>query len=443
MDKFIVKGGIKLIGRTEVSGAKNVALKALVAACLTNEKVTIENVPLISDLTTMIDIINELGAEAGINDHKVIVRAKDFKKTKISLEEAAQVRTSAMFMVPLLVREGNAIIPNPGGCRIGARPIDRTIEGLRAMGAKISYKSSDGYFYMQTIDGLNGADYTFNKTTHTGTETLILAGALAKGKTILRNVAMEPEIDELIELLIKMGAKIKKTKKATIEIEGVSKLRGTTFTVGPDRNEAVTLAIAGIISKGDIFIEGIEKLPLDSFISKMKEIGAGVDVKKDGIRFYYKGQISASSIETSPYPAFMTDWQAPWAVLMTQAEGESIIHERVYESRFGYIEQLQKMGAEIKLFNPHVKNPDGFYNFNIEDDDPKNYHAARIKGKTPLHNGVVIISDLRAGATLVLAALAAVGESVILEVHHLDRGYEKLEERLNSLGAKIIRENEN
>src|SRR3989344_625052 len=254
---------------------------------------------------------------------------------------------------------------------------------------------------------------------------------------------MEPEIDELIELLIKMGAKIKKTKKATIEIEGVSKLRGTTFTVGPDRNEAVTLAIAGIISKVDIFIEGIEKLPLDSFISKMKEIGAGVDVKKDGIRFYYKGQISASSIETSPYPGFMTDWQAPWAVLMSQGEVESIIHERVYERRFGYIEQLQKMGAEIKLFNPHVKNPDGFYNFNIEDDDPKNYHAARIKGKTPLHNGVVIISDLRAGAALVLAALAAVGESVILEVHHLDRGYEKLEERLNSLGAKIIRENEN
>ncbi len=443
MDKFIVNGGKKLIGRTSVSGAKNVALKALVAACLTSQKVNIENIPLISDLLTMADIIKELGGEIKINNHSISIKVEDFKKTKIALESAAEVRTSAMFMAPLLARCKEAIIPNPGGCRIGARPIDRTIDGLREMGAEITYRSSDGYFYMKASNGLLGADYTFKKSTHTGTETLILAGVLAKGRTILRNTAQEPEIDELISLLNQMGAKIKKIDERTIRIDGVEKLKGATFRIGPDRNEAVTLAIAGIITKGDIFVEGVQDLALDSFIEKLQKIGAGVEIKDEGIRFFYKGKFKSVDVETSVYPGFMTDWQAPWAVLMTQAEGESIIHERVYESRFGYIGELQKMGAEVELFNPKVKNPDDFYNFNIEDDDPENYHAARIKGRTPLHNGVVTISDLRAGATLVLAALAAAGESVILEVHHLDRGYEKFEERLNSLGAKILRENEN
>lgn len=442
MDKFIVNGGKKLIGRTSVSGAKNVALKALVAACLTPQEVVIENIPLISDLLTMADIIQELGGNVEIKDHTTSVRVEDFKKTKIALETAAEVRTSAMFMVPLLARRGEAVIPNPGGCRIGTRPIDRTVDGLAEMGVEITYKSSDGYFYMKAPNGLNGTDYTFKKSTHTGTETLILAGVAAKGLTILRNAAEEPEIDELISLLNQMGAKIKKTDGRTIKIQGVEKLSGTTFKIGPDRNEAVTLAIAGVITKGDVFIEGIQNLALGSFTAKLREIGAGVETKEDGIRFFYKGDIKAVDVETSAYPGFMTDWQAPWAVLMTQAQGEGVIHERVYESRFSYVGQLQKMGAEIELFNPEVKSPDDFYNFNIEDDTPKNFHAARIKGQTLLHNAVVTISDLRAGATLVLAALAARGESVILEVHHLDRGYEKFEDRLNNLGAEILREND-
>lgn len=440
MDKFIVNGGKKLSGATSVSGAKNVALKALVAACLTDEEVVIENIPLISDLLIMTDIIEELGGNTGIEDHRIVVHVPQFKKTKIALERAVEVRTSALFMSPLLGRMGEAVIPNPGGCRIGARPIDRTIDGLRVMGVDVVYKSSDGYFYMKVRDGLHGADYTFKKSTHTGTETLILVAVLAKGKTILRNAAQEPEIDELIELLIKMGAKIKKTDKRTIEIEGVKKLSGTRFTIGPDRNEAVTLAIAAIITKGDIFIKDIQNTDLSSFLEKMEEIGAGVERKTDGIRFFYKGEIKAVDIETGTFPSFMTDWQAPWVVLMTQAKGESIIHERVYESRFSYVSQLQKMGAHIELFNPEVENPEDFYNFNIEDDKAQNKHAARIKGPTSLHNAIVAISDLRAGATLVLAALAAQGESVILEVHHLDRGYEKFEDRLNNLGAQVIRE---
>ena len=439
MDKFIVNGGKKLIGRTQVSGAKNMALKALVAACLTEEEVIIENIPLISDLLTMIDIVEELGGAVSVSDHTISVRAFKFKKTKIALQRAAEVRTSAMFMAPLLARMREAVIPNPGGCRIGARPIDRTVEGLEKMGVNVKYKSSDGYFYMKVPSGLKGTDYTFKKSTHTGTETLILAAVLAKGKTILRNAAQEPEIDELISLLNQMGAKIKKTQERVIEIEGVGKLSGTRFEVGPDRNEIVTLAIAGIITKGDIFIDGVKNIDLLSFIEKMEEIGAGVERKENGIRFFYKEQIKAVDVVTSIYPGFMTDWQAPWVVLMTQAKGVCTIHERVYESRFSYVPELQKMGAEIELINPEVDNPGEFYEFNIEDDEPHNKHAAKIKGPTNLHNAVVSISDLRAGATLVLAALAAEGESVILEVYHLDRGYEKFEDRLSSLGADIKR----
>lgn len=439
MDKFIVNGGRRLKGEIQVSGAKNVALKALVAACLTEEEVVIENIPLISDLFVITDIIGDLGGEVDFQNHSVSINLKEFKTKKVALERAAEVRASALFMAPLLTRTGEAIIPNPGGCRIGARPIDRTIDGLRKMGADIEYRSQDGFFYMKAPNALKGIEYEFKKSTHTGTETLILAAVLAKGKTILSNAAEEPEIDELISFLNKMGAKVKRTKERMIEIEGVSKLSGAKLRIGPDRNEAVTLAVAAIITKGDVLVKGLVENDIAVFADKLEEVGAGVERKKDGIRFFHKGPLKSANIETSIYPGFMTDWQAPWAVLMTQANGVSTIHERVYESRFGYISELQKMGANIKLFNPSVDYPENVYEFNIEDDQPLNKHAAEIKGPTQLHNGVLMISDLRAGATLVLAALAAQGESVILEVYHLDRGYECFEDRLNSLGADIIR----
>lgn len=443
MDKFIVNGGKKLVGETSVSGSKNVALKALVAACLTAEEVIIDNIPLISDLLVMTDIIEELGGNIDREDHTIHIQIPEFKKERIALERAAEVRTSAMYMAPLLARNGEAVIPNPGGCRIGARPIDRTIEGLRKMGVEVEYKSSDGYFYMKAPNGLRGVEYEFNKSTHTGTETLIMAAVLAQGKTTLRNAAEEPEINELIDLLVKMGAKINKTGPRTIEIEGVKKLTGARFRISPDRNEIVTLAIAAIITKGDVTIKNIQDTDLSSFTEKMEDIGAGVEKKANGIRFFYKGEIGATDMETSIYPGFMTDWQAPWAVLMTQAKGTSVIHERVYESRFSYVPELKKMGADIELFNPEVTDPEKYYNFNIHDDMPGNKHAARIKGPVDLHNAVVTITDLRAGATLVLAALAAQGKTIILEVHHLDRGYERFEDRLNNLGAEIIRYEDN
>ncbi len=438
MDKFIINGGRKLEGTTQVSGAKNVALKAIVAACLTSEKVVIDNIPLIDDLFVMSEIIEELGGKIEIEGHSAFIQMEEFKTTKVTLERAAEIRTSAMFMAPLLARTGEATIPNPGGCRLGARPIDRTIEGLQKLGADIEYESEDGYFHAKT-SGLSGITYRFDKNTHTGTETLIIAATLAKGKTTLENAAQEPEIDELIAFINSMGGNIRRIEPRKIEIEGVENLHGTTFRIAPDRNEIVTLAIAAMVTKGDIFVEGVNKKGLEEFLEKLDEANGGYETKDDGIRFYYKGRLRAVNVTTNIYPGFMTDWQAPWTVLMTQAEGESTVHETVFENKLGHIADLKKMGAKVELFNPPVDNPEETYNFNSEDDSPEYFHAVRINGPTKLHNAVIGMLNLRAGAAVVLAALAAEGESVILEVHHLDRGYEKFEDRLNSLGAQIRR----
>lgn len=441
MEKFIINGGKGLSGTVSVSGAKNVALKALVAACLTDEEVVIENVPLISDFFIMTEIMKELGGRIEIAGHTAKVKVKKINKSKISLEKAAEIRTSAMFLAPLLARVGNAVIPNPGGCRIGARPIDRTIEGLKKMEADIFYNSNDGYFYLKATNGkkrLKGTNYEFAKNTHTGTETLLLTAVLAKGKTVLNNASAEPEVDELISFLNLMGAKVKRVRPRTIVIEGVENLHGAKFVIGPDRNEIATLAIAAIFTEGDIFIRDINKGHLLEFLEKLKSANGGFEVKTDGIRFYYNGKLKPTNVITSPYPGFMTDWQGPWSVLMTKAEGISTIHETVYENRFGYAEELRKLGARIELFNPKVIIPQKLYNFNLSDD--KGYfHGAKIYGPTSLHNGVVEILDLRAGATLVLGALGAQGETVVFGVEHLDRGYERFEERLKSLGADIKR----
>lgn len=444
MEKFIITGGKKLSGEVSVSGSKNVALKALIAACLTNEEVIVHNVPLISDFFIMTEIIEELGGKVSINNHTAKIRMEKFKSSKISLDKAASIRTSVMFLAPLLARMGQAIIPNPGGCRIGARPIDRVVIGLRKMGVEVRYKSKDGYFYAKTKNRqrLKGMSYSFEKNTHTGTETLLLVSVLSEGKTILENAAEEPEVDELINLLTKMGAHICRTAKRVIEIEGVEKLHGATFTIGPDRNEIVTFAAAALITQGDIFIKDAQKIDLSSFLDKLGLAGGGFEKKENGIRFYFTKQLQPTDVTTSPYPGFMTDWQGPWAVLMTKAHGVSIIHETIYENRFGYIDELKKMGAHVELFSPVVQDPKTFYNFNQSDDSKDYRHAAKITGPVKLHNGVVTISDLRAGATLVLGALAASGTSIVFGIEHVDRGYEEFEKRLKGLGAIIQRVSE-
>jgi len=341
-----------------------------------------------------------------------------------------------MFLSPLLIRTGKAIVPNPGGCRIGARPIDRTVDGLIKMGAAINYQSDDGFFYAETT-GLKGITYSFDKNTHTGTETLIIASVLAKGTTVLNNAAEEPEINELIDLLNAMGANIKRTGERTIEIVGVDVLHGATCTILPDRNEVVTWAVAAYVTKGDIFIEGAVTAGLEEFLEKLDEAGASYEVSEDGIRFFYERPLKATHIETRYYPGFMTDWQASWAVLMTQAQGESIIHETVFSNRFGYVKELKKMGAHIVSYDPDVADPESTYNFDIDEKSGK--HAIKITGPSQMHNAILSISDLRAGASLVIAALAATGETTIHGVHLIDRGYEKFVDKLVLLGANVIR----
>lgn len=438
MDKFVVVGGNKLTGNLRVSGAKNVALKALVAACLTSDEVIIHNVPLIADFFVMVDILKALGVDVVVTDHTISIKAHNFNGAAIPLDMAAKARTSAMFLGPLLARNNEAIVPNPGGCRLGARPIDRIIEGIEKMNAKIIYHSEDGYFHAKT-DGLTAIEYTFEKNTHTGTETLIIAAVLAKGTTVLKNAALEPEIDELITLLTAMGAKINRSGEREITIEGVEKLHGAEYVIKADRNEIVTFAIAALITKGDVYIEEAQTVDLDAFLECLDKVQAGYEKKENGIRFFYKGALLATDVTTEIYPGFMTDWQAPWAVLMTQAAGISVVHETVFENKLGYVNDLKRMGAKIALFNPEVENPEKLYNFNLADNAPEYFHAVRISGPTPLHNAVVKTLDIRAGAAVVLAALVAKGETTIHEVNRVDRGYENFEKRLSDLGANIHR----
>lgn len=437
MQKFIIHGGNKLLGEIKVSGAKNVAMKVILTGLLTDKPVLVRNVPFISSTFGTIQMVEDLGVKVNLDSaHTLTIRGENIKKYVVPLEGGLD-RTATMVLGPLLVRFGKAIVPNPGGCRIGRRPIDRHIEGLKAMGAKIKYR--DGYFHAQA-NGLKGTRFRFKSNTHTGTETLILAAVLAQGETVLENASEEPEVDDLIRLLNLMGAKIKRVGRRTIIISGVRRLEGAEFTIMPDRNEVVTFAIAAIASDGDLIIEGTQREYLKSFLAELDGAnGEWEPISSNKTRFYATKKLTSTQVVTRPYPGFMTDWQAPWVLFMTQAHGVSIVHESVFEDRFGYINELRKMGAKIKFFNPVVDNPEEFYNFNWADRKKENLQAVRIWGPVKLHNAVLEVNDLRSGATLVLAGLLASGESIIRGVEHIDRGYENLERRLVSLGAKIKR----
>ena len=439
MDKFIIHGGVPLKGEIALAGAKNVALKILVASLLTDEEIIIHNVPLIRDVTLMLEVLGVLGVKHRRNGHTIHITHSHIHDAKVPLDVAARLRTSSMVMGPLLARYGVATTPNPGGCRLGARPIDRHISALSDMGADIHYHSDDGYFYAQTKE-LHGATIRFPKNTHTGTETLLLAAVLAKGKTVLENAAEEIEIDDLIACLNQMGANIKRKDPRTIIIEGVTSLHGTEYSIIPDRNEEVTFAIASVMTHGDIMVKNSTRANLGAFLDAYSQAGGKYEeVDTTTTRYFANGILRATDIVTQAYPGFMTDWQAPWAVLMTQAEGRSTIHETVFESRFSYVSELKKMGAAIEFFDPLVENPEAFYNFNWADRVEGNHQGISVTGPTALHNAVLSIEDLRAGATLVLAALTAGGESIVHGVEQVDRGYEKIEERLRALGARIER----
>ncbi len=439
MEKFIVSGPTVLHGDVTIAGAKNVALKAIVVSLLTEEPIILHNMPHIRDVLLMLEVVRSLGATATFEGNTVHILDGKTGSTTVPLEIGARLRTSSMVLGPMLSRYGKAMIPNPGGCRIGARPIDRHIEGLKAMGATIDYSSTDGFFHAEAKH-LHGADITFEKNTHTGTETLILAAVLADGTTVLRNAAEEVEIDDLISLLCAMGANIKRTEKREITITGVPKLHGTEFTIMSDRNEEVTFAIAAVVSKGKIVVHHSERRFLQEFLTVFEKAGGKFRAIDDTTtEYFYGGPLTAVDVTTGQHPGFMTDWQAPWAILMTQATGISTIHETVFENRFSYVEELKKMGATIEYFDPEVANPKEFYNFNFEDKAQDAHQAIRITGPTPLHNAITSMSDLRAGATVVLAAIIAQGKSYIHGVEQIDRGYEHIEERLRHLGASIDR----
>jgi UDP-N-acetylglucosamine 1-carboxyvinyltransferase len=339
-----------------------------------------------------------------------------------------------MFVGPLLSRCREVELSLPGGDRIGRRPLDRHIAGLEAMGAEVREAGQVVYVRSQ---GLKGTRYRFPKNTHTGTETLILAAVMAQGQTILENAAQEPEVDDLIRMLNQMGAKIQRVESRTIVIEGVSELSGTTYRVMSDRNEVVSFACMALATKGAVSIKPVDLGTVGAFLDQLKQIGAGYEVQDQILRVWYDGPLQATDIQTAPHPGIMSDWQPLLVTLLTQAQGTSVVHETVFESRFGYVKDLLRMGAQIELFNPPVANPQDFYNFNWEDERPEYQHAARIHGPTRLHGIETKVPDVRAGATLVLAALTAQGESRISGVEHIERGYEHLDERLQSLGARI------
>jgi len=417
MQKFVVTGGTPLHGEVDIAGAKNAVLKLMAAAALTDERCVLHNVPKISDVMIMREAMTDIGFDVRRSNSdalEITARAADW--LFVPLEAAMKMRSSFILLGPLLSRFGRVIISNPGGDRIGRRPVDLHVEAMRAMGARIEYKN--GYYFAEAPDGLRGARIEFPYITVMGTENALLAAVLARGTSVIENAAQEPETDDLVAMLCAMGARIERVAPHRLEVEGVDRLRGVEHRVMGDRLEAGTFAIAAAVTGGDVRVRGVAPRHLASFLDVLGAMGVPHEVTDDGLVVRAADGYRAADVETAPYPGFATDLQAPLAVLMTQADGESTIHETIYEDRLDYTLELMKMGAVIEVVDER---------------------HARIAGPTPLHGREVQIADLRAGATLVLAALAAEETSVISGVEHVDRGYEQIEAKLVALGAQIHR----
>ncbi len=417
MEKIRIIGShnLQLKGQVRISGAKNAVLPAITATILTDENVHLENVPLVKDVFTILTLMKELGADCHINRNSISIRTKNICSDEASYELVRAMRASILVLGPLLARHGKAIVALPGGCAIGSRPIDLHIHGLEKLGASI--KLEHGYINA-SAKKLHGAEIEFEKKTVGGTENLIMAASLTKGETILKNCSLEPEVTNLCELLIKMGAKIDGVGQETIRIKGVEELGGATHQIIPDRIEAGTFLIAGALTQGDITLTHIQPHHLDTLIEKLRYSGARIEnLNPTTLRILGSEDIKPQDITTSPYPGFPTDMQAQFTVLMTQADGTSIITETIFDRRFSHINELLRLGANIEVSGD----------------------KAIVKGKSPLSGAEIIASDLRASASLVLAGLIANGETTINDIEHLDRGYEKIEEKLKSLGAQIER----
>lgn len=422
MDKFVIKGGTRLEGEIAVSGSKNSSLPALAAALLTDEPVTLQRVPTVRDIRTMERLLVDIGTELEVNGETVSMETRKIVSPEAPYELVKTMRASSLVLGPLVARAGRARVSLPGGCGIGVRPINLHLMALEALGATIS--QDHGYIEAVAPNGLTGALVHFDRITVTGTEDLLMAATLARGETVLENAAREPEVVDLANMLIRMGAKIEGAGTSTIRIQGVDKLGGipadAPHVIIADRIEAGTFLIAGAITGGELLITGCVPEHLTALISKMRQ--AGVEIEQpDATSLRVKAnsqKLTAVDVTTEEHPGFATDLQAQYMALMTQAEGISLIVETIFENRFMHALELVRMGANIRLEG----------------------RQAIVAGKRALSGAGVIASDLRASASLVLAAMVANGETVIDRVYHIDRGYEKIEEKLSKVGAQIRRE---
>ncbi len=416
MDQFKITGGTPLHGELPVSGSKNSALPALAACLLTEEPVTLRRIPQVKDIATMEQLLSHTGAQLTDDDGTVTVNARSLDNPEAPYDVVKTMRASSLVLGPLVARTGRARVSMPGGCAIGARPINLHVSALEQLGATI--EQSHGYVEAQAPAGLQGATIHFDRITVTGTEDVLMAAVLARGETTIRNAAREPEVKDLAELLIAMGAKIEGAGTSIIHVQGVERLHGAEHTIIPDRIEAGTFLLAGAVSQGDILITHCNPEHVAALIVKMQKAGADIEeVSNCAIRVRFSGRPRAVDVTTEEYPGFATDLQAQYMAWMTVAQGISFITETIFENRFMHTQELARMGANIRIEG----------------------RQAIVAGEDHLTGAQVIASDLRASASLVLAALIAQGETTIDRVYHMDRGYERIEQKLAAVGAKIER----
>ncbi|RDU65510.1 UDP-N-acetylglucosamine 1-carboxyvinyltransferase [Helicobacter sp. MIT 14-3879] len=419
MDYLVIKGNNKLKGSVKISGAKNSALPLIAASILAKKDIKFINIPNITDIRTLIKILVMLGAYSSeINGNEVVINTNNITNVKVIYDMVRKMRASILLLGPLLARFGKCQVSLPGGCAIGARPVDLHIKAMQKMGAKIDIKN--GYINATATNGLRGAHIVFDKITVTGTENVIMAAALAKGKTIITNPAKEPEIVQLCEVLRQNGVEIVGYGSDEITIIGTDRelLDISNVSIIPDRIEAGTYLCAGAITNSNIIVKGVIPKHLESIINKLSEIGFNFNINKDSIEILPSKELKSFELSTSEYPGFPTDMQAQFMALATQCNGVSIIEEKLFENRFMHINELQRLGASISLLGS----------------------IAKINGITKLKAADVMATDLRASSALILAGLVADGESVIHRIYHLDRGYENIEQKLLNLGVNIRRE---
>ena len=415
MDKLVIQGGVKLKGECEISGAKNAALPILCATLLTRDAVTIENVPHLRDVTTMLNLLGQMGVAISVDDTLgVELRADAISKPAAPYELVKTMRASVLTLGPLVARCGEARVSLPGGCAIGLRPVDQHVKGLQAMGATISIEQGD---MIARAGRLKGARIVADIVTVTGTENLMMAATLAEGTTVLENAAREPEVVDLANCLIAMGADIRGAGTDVITIEGVERLHGATHRVMPDRIETGTFLAAAAATRGDVRLTGTRAEILEAVLDKLRECGAQIDSGPDWIHLKMNGHLNAANVRTAPYPAFPTDMQAQFMALNSVAAGTSLITETIFENRFMHVQELKRLGADIEFEG----------------------NTAVVKGVQQLEGAIVMATDLRASAGLVLGGLVARGQTTVERVYHIDRGYERIEEKLAKLGARIER----